>query len=245
MHEMLKEAYTRGLEASIRRESPNDVEFLKEAFDWRRALSVFNPIATAARAAAAVPLAAGGRWARRMVSPLAQQAAGGGVARSMLAQQALLSGAGAGIGALTAGEGQRGRGAAIGALGGLGLGLGARMGGLKSMGKSIATIAGSGARKIHTGTLARGDLGKYIAKQMTSSPWKHQIARQALGAGVVGGAGALGATALASKLIPQQQAQQGYQMSGPYGQALGLTPAAYQEYPYQQYQGGPYGQGGV
>jgi len=241
MQSMLKLAYERGLTRgmSVHCSDPEDLSIIKEALDWRRALSVFNPVRNVAQKVLRPGQAAGvartvGKRGRQLATEVAKKRGLSAVGQSALARQAALSGAGAGIGALAGGEGNRGRGAAIGALGGLGLGMGANLGGLKSFGKTVATMGSKAARQVQSGALAPGGVGKYMTQQLSSGPWKHRVARQLIGAGTLGTAGAVGATVAANKFLPQQQ-QQIPQQYGQYGQAMGLTPAAYQEYePYQQ-----------
>lgn len=235
MRAMLKEAYFRGLEhaARISAEDGEDLQIIKEAFDWRRALSVLDPVKNVAQRVLLPSQAAGmarsaGTKALTRAGRVAQKRGLAAVGQSALARQALLSGAGAGIGAAAGGEGNRGRGAMIGALGGLGLSAGAGAGGLKSFGKTVSVAGRRAARQVQRGALAPEGVHQFMKQQLTSGPMKHDVARQLIGAGLVGGAGATGATMLANRLIPQQQTQQlPTQM---YGQALGLTPAAYQEY---------------
>jgi hypothetical protein len=243
MQEMLKEAYTRGLTQGIQNQHPEDAEdlqIIKEALDWRRAASVFNPIKNVAQSILRPSQVAGvarstGNRAINLAGQAARKRGLSAVGQSGLARQAVMSGGGAGIGALASDEGNRGRGAMIGALGGLGLGMGANLGGLKSFGKTVASTGRKAARQVQRGTMAPGQVQKYMTQQLTQTPLKHRVARQMIGAGVLGAGGAAGATALGSKLLPQQQAQAPEQY-GQYGQAMGLTPAAYQQYP--QYQGG-------
>lgn len=241
MHAMLKEAYSRGLEHAVQSSAENaeDAYTIKEAVDWRRALSVFDPVRNAAQrilspSQAAGMARAGGTRAVNLAGQVAKKRGLAAAGQSALARHALLSGAGAGVGALAGGEGNRGRGAVVGALGGLGLSAGAGAGGLKSFGNTISVAGRRAARQVQRGSLAPEGVHKFMQQQLTAGPLKHDVARQLIGAGVAGGAGATGATMLANKLIPhklipQQQQAQVYG-GGQYGQALGLTPAEYQHY---------------
>lgn len=239
MQEMLKEAYERGLERGIQDQRPEyaeDLEIIKEALDWRRAAAIFDPIKNVAQSILSRSQLAGmarstSTRAVNLAGQIAQKRGLAAAGQSALARHALLSGAGAGVGALTAGEGNRGRGAMVGALGGLGLSAGAGAGGLKSLGNTLSIAGRRAARQVQRGALAPGGVHKFMKQQLTQTPLKHDVARQLIGAGVVGGAGATGATMLANKLTPQQQ-QQAQAYGGPYGQALGLTPTTYQQYNY-------------
>lgn len=218
MQRMLKIAYERGLTQGVHSYHPDaeDLEVIKEAFDWRRAISAFKPTVDAARGV--------GRTVRSGSREVLRRASS-----SALGRQAALSGSGAGIGALASDEKNRGRGALIGALGGLGLGAGAHFGGLKSMNKTFKSLVQEGAKKSRGGQLSAKGIRKHVVNKMTSDPLKHETARQFLGAGVLGAGGAAGATALSKRLIPKEEPS-----FFSYGQAMGLTPEVYQAYPQQQ-----------
>lgn len=225
MREYLKLAYRKGHDTGVRDNVPeHEVGFAEEALDWQK-VAIFGRIGRAVGRVARVGtgVVKGGRQAQQVAAGLGRRAAESGYGRQLMLGQLGATGAGAGIGALAGGEGQRGRGALIGALSGMGLGMGARMGGLKSLGKGIRAYGGQAGRMVQAGKMAPGQVGAFMKKQILQSPYKHRFARQMVGAGTLGAAGAAGAGALGSALVPKKP-QAGPQHYGQYGQALGMMP---------------------
>lgn len=238
MREFLKLAFHQGHERGIQDHiSDSEKDLVKEALSWQAARQFFSPVAGAAKGV--VQRVMGGTvpgaispQVSRLVMRQGAKAAQTGAAGTALRRHLLRTGAGAGIGALAGGEEGRGRGALIGALGGLGLGLGARMGGGKAFEKTLGTIGGKASSMIRRGQLAptQEAVTRFMRQQAFRGPWKHRVARQAIGAGTLGAGGLAGGIMAGKALAPEQT-----RSAMPFGQALGVTPTQPYQYPARVY----------
>lgn len=199
MHPLLKYAYQQGIEQSR----------VKEASGWSRAAAFMNPFKNVAKSVVetAGPVAGQslGKWGRGLSTTLGQQASMKGLGRRALAQHGLRTGLGAGVGAVAGGEGERGRGAMIGALTGLGFGAGARLGGAGARKKMLAGIGGKASRLVQQGKLAPNttSVQQFVRQQATKGTWKHLNARQLMGSAALGTGAAVGTGVAANRLIPR------------------------------------------
>jgi len=236
MHPLLKFAYQQGIERSVDAcTSLEERGWVKEALDWSRAATLFNPFKNVAKSVASAALPAG-----RGVTAAGQKAALSGLGSRALAQHATRTGVGAGIGAIAGGEGERGRGAMVGALAGLGMSAGARLGGAAARRKMLAGIGGKAARFAQQGKIApnAAAIEQFVRQQATKGTWKHLNARQLMGSAALGTGGAVGTGMAANALIPRTPPPQNpyaqlFQQASGFGAA---RPRYYQApYSFSQY----------
>lgn len=226
MQDLLKVAYRKGKEASFSKLDSEDALFVKEAQGWRNALSAVSRFVSPLRGAArgvlstrmpgVVPGKITPRISRLVTQRGAEAAAAGLPGAGGLVGRA---GIGAGIGALTSEDAERG--AIIGGLGGLGLGVGSRMGS-GALRKAMTAAGGKAARMVRQGRLAptQEAVQQFMSQQVFRGPWKHQAARGMLGGAALGTAGLAGGLAAGSALAGEPESA-GF---GRYGQMLGATP---------------------
>jgi hypothetical protein len=203
-HPMLKVAYQRGRDAAIE-ELPEDEHVqVKEAFSWRSAWQtargVFDPSRLARVGEAFSP---GGnirgaiRGAAQEGARLTEQAG----RNANLMAMAGKTGLGAGIGALAADEGQRGRGALIGAIGGLGAHAGMRYGGGAAIAKRMKGLGARAGARMQKGKLDPSQVQAWTRQQLSQGTPMHGQIRNRIGQALLGVGGGVGATAAASKAL--------------------------------------------
>jgi len=220
-HPMLKVAYQRGRASAVAELPAAEHAMVKEAISWRGAMQtargMLNPASLVQTGAKAVrPAAPGGAGAAlRGAAREGMDLTGQALRNSNLMSMAGKTGLGAGIGAMASDEGQRGRGAIIGALGGLGAHAGMQYGGGAAIAKRMKGLGARAGSLVQKGKLDPGQVQAWAREQMRGGIAQHGQIRNRVGQALLGTAGGVGATAAAAQAAgpAPMQMQQPFQMS--------------------------------